>query len=55
MQVQFNAQSLQNFLALRTAKSAHYHIRDLAYEVFKQLPESHKYLFEDSLYSEELV
>ncbi len=53
MQVQFNAQSLQNFLALRTAKSAHYHIRDLAYEVFKQLPESHKYLFEDSLYIEE--
>lgn len=53
MQVQFNAQSLQNFLALRTAKSAHYHIRDLAYEIFNQLPNSHKYLFEESVYNEE--
>lgn len=54
MQVQFNAQSLQNFLALRTAKSAHYHIRDLAYEVFNNLPDSHKYLFDTSLYTEEI-
>lgn len=52
MQVQFNAQSLQNFLALRTAKSAHYHIRDLANAVFSVLPEDHKYLFVESLYKE---
>lgn len=47
MQVQFNAQSLQHFLKLRTDKSAHYHIRDLANELYNKIPESHKYLFED--------
>jgi thymidylate synthase (FAD) len=52
MQVQFNAQALQHFLALRTAKSAHYHIRELANEVFIALPEDHKYLFIESLYKE---
>ena len=46
MQVQFNAQALQHFLNLRTAKSAHYHIRDLANAVFNVLPDNHKYLFE---------
>lgn len=53
MQVQFNAQSLQNFLSLRTAKSAHYHIRELANEVFNKLPDSHKYLFVDFVKGEE--
>jgi len=47
-----NARSLQNFLALRTNKAALWEIRELAYEVFKQLPEEHKFLFEDSLYKE---
>lgn len=42
-----NARSLQNFLALRTSKSALWEIRDLATEIFKQLPEEHKYLFEE--------
>jgi len=46
MQVQFNAQSLQHFLSLRTAKSSHYHIRELAYTMFDVLPTEHKYLFE---------
>jgi thymidylate synthase (FAD) len=46
-----NARSLQNFLYLRTAKSAMWEIRKLAYEVYRQLPEDHKYLFEDSIYS----
>lgn len=42
-----NARSLQNFLSLRTDKSALWEIRDLANEVFNQLPEEHKYLFVD--------
>lgn len=53
MQVQFNAQSLQNFLALRTAKSAHYHIRDLANAAFVVIPEEHRYLFDDYIYKED--
>lgn len=42
-----NARSLQNFLLLRTSKAALWEIRDLAYEIFNQLPEDHKYLFEE--------
>jgi len=49
MQVQFNAQSLQHFIKLRSEKSAHYHIRDLAKELYAKIPEDHKYLFEKSL------
>jgi len=41
-----NARSLQNFISLRTSKSALWEIRKLAYAVFKSLPEDHKYLFE---------
>ncbi len=41
-----NARSLQNFISLRTSKSALWEIRELAYAVFKSLPEDHKYLFE---------
>jgi len=48
-----NARSLQNFLALRTSKSALWEIRDLANAIFNALPEEHKYLFEDSLYKED--
>jgi thymidylate synthase (FAD) len=48
-----NARSLQNFLKLRTDKRALWEIRELAYEVFKQLPEDHKFLFEEFLYKEE--
>ena len=44
-----NARSLQNFLELRTSKSALWEIRDLAYAVFEALPEEHKYLFEESI------
>jgi len=47
-----NARSLQNFLELRTNKVALWEIRELAYEVFKQLPEDHKFLFEDCIYRE---
>lgn len=42
-----NARSLQNFLELRTSKSALPEIRKLALAVFEALPADHKYLFED--------
>ena len=42
-----NARSLQNFLALRSSKSALWEIRNLAFAIFEALPEDHKYLFED--------
>jgi thymidylate synthase (FAD) len=42
-----NARSLQHFLSLRTNKAALKEIRDLANEIFKQIPEEHKFLFED--------
>ena len=45
-QVQFNARSLMNFLELRRAKSAHFHIREVAEEMFKCVPDEMKYLFE---------
>lgn len=47
-----NARSLQNFLTLRSNPSALWEIRDLAQALFDALPEDHKYLFEDSMYSE---
>jgi thymidylate synthase (FAD) len=40
-----NARSLQNFLLLRSDKSALWEIRELAKEVFETLPDDHKYLF----------
>jgi thymidylate synthase (FAD) len=45
-----NARSLQNFLSLRTFKSALWEIRDLAYAIYKQIPSEHKYLFKEFLY-----
>ena len=45
--VMFNARSLQNFLYLRRAKSAHFQIREVAEEMFKCLPDEVRYLFED--------
>lgn len=42
-----NARSLQNFLALRTNKAALWEIQKLANELFNNLPEEHKYLFEE--------
>lgn len=44
-----NARSLQNFLSLRSSKSALWEIRDLAQAVFASLPDEHKYLFEDCI------
>lgn len=42
-----NARSLQNFLSLRTDRSALWEIQDLAREMFNQLPDEHRYLFEE--------
>ncbi len=41
-----NARSLQNFLSLRSSKSALWEIRRLANNIYNALPEDHKYLFE---------
>ena len=48
-----NARSLQNFIALRSSKSALWEIRDLANAIFDSLPEDHKYLFESCVYTAE--
>jgi len=42
-----NARSLQNFLALRTNRSALWEIQELANNIFTNLPDEHKYLFEE--------
>jgi thymidylate synthase (FAD) len=42
-----NMRSLQNFLSLRTDKSALWEIRELANKVFEAVPEEYKYLLED--------
>jgi thymidylate synthase (FAD) len=44
-----NMRSLQNFLSLRSDKSALWEIRDLAHSVYLALPEEHRYLFTDQL------
>jgi len=47
-----NARSLQNFLTLRSDKSALWEIRDLAIEIYKTLPKDHKYLFSIKTYDD---
>ena len=44
-----NARSLQNFLELRSSKYALWEIRELALNIYKAIPEEHKYLFEESI------
>ena len=44
-----NARSLQNFISLRSDKSALWEIRRLALALYDHLPEDHKYLFTDFL------
>ncbi len=48
-----NARSLQNFLNLRSDKSALWEIRDLAKEIFQNLPEDHRYIFEECIKNQE--
>lgn len=50
-----NARSLQNFLELRTAKVAWQEIRELAYSVYKALPQEHLYLFNTYVKSDEEI
>ncbi|GHS88461.1 flavin-dependent thymidylate synthase [Campylobacterota bacterium] len=44
-----NARSLQNFLRLRSSKSALWELRDLANALYAALPEDHKYLFAECI------
>lgn len=44
-----NARSLQNFLSLRSSKSALWEIRALALVIFESLPEEHKFIFKDCI------
>jgi len=41
----FNARSLQNFFKLRLDKHAHYKIKEVAQEMYNQIPDDHKFLF----------
>ena len=41
-----NARSLQNFLSLRSSKSALWEIRELARKIYDVLPNEHKFIFE---------
>ena len=44
-----NARSLQNFISLRSGKSALWEIQDLANMVYDTLPKDHQYLFSNSI------
>jgi thymidylate synthase (FAD) len=44
-----NARSLQNFITLRSNKSALWEIRELSKKLFDILPQDHKYLFNDCI------
>ncbi len=46
-----NARSLQNFLNLRSDKSALWEIRELANAIFAALPEEHRYIFQEHVKS----
>lgn len=48
-----NMRSLQNFISLRSHKSALWEIRELARKVFMAIPQQHQFMFKDFLYSEE--
>ena len=49
LQWTINARSLQNFLALRSAKDALWEIRLLAAAIYQSLPHDHKFLFIDCM------
>ncbi len=46
-----NARSLQNFIELRSNKSALWEIQKLAHNLFNSLPSEHQYLFEAKIYN----
>jgi len=47
-----NARSLQNFIYLRSDKSALWEIRELAKKLYDKLPEDHRYLFSIKTYED---
>lgn len=47
-----NARALQNFLHLRSSKSALWEIRELAKAIFAALPKEHSFIFEDCMAKE---
>lgn len=47
-----NARSLQNFLSLRSSKSALWEIRNLSLKLYESLPQEHKFIFEDHINQE---
>ncbi|QKF65510.1 FAD-dependent thymidylate synthase [Campylobacter corcagiensis] len=47
-----NARSLQNFLHLRSSKSALWEIRNLAYRIYEAIPDEHKFIFEECIEKE---
>ena len=48
-----NARSLQNFISLRSSKSALWEIRNLANAIYDALPNEHKFIFEKCLPEDE--
>jgi len=48
-QLTINARSLQNFLSLRSDKSALWEIREVAHAMYAALPSEHQYLFESKV------
>ena len=47
-----NMRGLQNFLALRTSKAALWEIRELAMAMYKALPDSHCFMFNEFIWKE---
>ncbi|WP_086228346.1 FAD-dependent thymidylate synthase [Campylobacter sp. P0109] len=47
-----NARSLQNFLNLRSSKSALWEIRNLANAIYNALPNKHKFIFAECVYKD---
>ena len=47
-----NARSLQNFLSLRSSKSALWEIRNLSLNLYESLPQEHKFIFESCVNQE---
>ncbi|WP_086239020.1 FAD-dependent thymidylate synthase [Campylobacter devanensis] len=47
-----NARSLQNFITLRSSKSALWEIRNLANAIYNALPNEHKFIFAECVYKD---
>lgn len=45
-----NARSLQNFISLRSSKSALWEIQNLANAIYTVLPDEHKFIFDECVY-----